>query len=135
MSATNKEPDPSPARYLPALAVVLLIVAACGDRALSIAEWERVWEATTATISQAKDGGITDQECNDTLGYLREQKTRLIPTPLEDLEDPVESWFELSESAFFECAFGQQEVREGAPVFERLQTFQTSVRSVLAGQS
>jgi hypothetical protein len=83
--------------------VVALIVAGCGDETEPVREWEAIWSSTVAAVAQASTSDLASDQCQDLLGYLRVQKTGLTPIPLEDLEEPINSWFAEAEGLFFEC--------------------------------
>lgn len=56
-----------------------------------------------ATVAGATGGDLTPEQCQELLGYLRVQRTVMTPVPLEDLQTPVDTWFNEAEGIFFEC--------------------------------
>ncbi|HEU4319160.1 MAG TPA: hypothetical protein VFS66_03680 [Acidimicrobiia bacterium] len=95
------------------LAVTVTVTAtACGDGNEPVGEWERSWGDIVATVAGATDGDLTPEQCQDLLGYLRVQRTVVTPVPLEDLETPVDTWFNEAESIFFDCDFDSDRSRE-----------------------
>lgn len=83
--------------------IVALAVTGCGDKTEPADEWEAIWSSTVATVAQASTSDLASDQCQDVLGYLRVQKTVLTPVPLDDLEQPFDSWFTEAEGIFFEC--------------------------------
>lgn len=113
-----------------AMLSIFLILASCRAQELPLAEWRPLWQDTVEQIQDMSDEPISQQECIQTLGFLREKRPELSPPPLEDLSNPVDAWFDLAEHAFFECRFVDPgtEVRD---VFERLRVFEAEVQLVL----
>jgi hypothetical protein len=83
--------------------VLALVVTGCGDATEPLDEWEAVWSSTISTVAQASTSDISTDQCQDLLGYLRVQRLNLAPVPLDDLEEPIDSWFTEAERIFFEC--------------------------------
>lgn len=101
--------------------MVSATVTACDTQPLPLDEWERSWRETVEFVQASAGPGITVEECEDVLAYLREQRDALGPTPLPDLEAPVDSWFAVTESVFFDCQLagaGAQESLETARALE-----------------
>lgn len=94
-------------------------------------EWTPLWQDTVGQIQDMSDQPISQQECNRTLGFLRERRPELSPPPLEDLSNPVASWFGLAEQAFFDCKF----VESSEDVFLRLRVLEAEVELVVALES
>lgn len=115
---------------LVAMLSIFLTLASCRAQALPLAEWRPLWQDTVEQIQDMSDEPISQQECNQTLGFLRERRPELSPPPLEDLSGPVDSWFDLAEHAFFECEFVEPE-SEVSDVFQRLQVLESEVELVL----
>ncbi len=83
--------------------VLALVVTGCGDKTEPVDEWEAIWSSTVATVAQASTSDLASDQCQDLLGYLRVQRLVLAPVPLDDLEQPIDSWFTEAEGIFFEC--------------------------------
>lgn len=119
-----------PRRGLVGAALLLLIgllVSSCGSESLTLDEWQTRWQEVVKHVDQTLAGEITHEECEETLGFLREQRPDLTPPPLTDLREPVDSWFETAEDLFFECAFtGDQ----GKP--DTLQVLEAEVEIVIS---
>jgi hypothetical protein len=119
-------------RLLALLLVVGVAVMSCGDGGLSLDQWEQEWQDTVGRIEEMRSSSVSEQQCEETIGYLREQRPLLTPPPLSELDDPVDSWFDLTEDALFECRF------EGAPgtsqsqLFDTLDVFETEVDTILS---
>lgn len=109
--------------------VYSLVLVSCGNGSLSLSEWELLWRDTVEQITELETQGITPSQCQETLGYLRVQRPALSPPPLEDLEDPLDSWFGLAEDAFFECRFGSETDKDRT--FDTLRTYVAEVETVL----
>lgn len=92
---------------------------------MPIADWSEQWSETVATVDAALSAPLTQETCETTLGYLREQRVDLEPTPLVDLEAPVRSWFDLAEDITFEC-----ELRDD----DRLGVLESEVELVLSAE-
>lgn len=113
------------------MAAISLILVSCGEEVLPLAEWRPLWQDTVEQVQDMSDEPISQQECNQTLGFLRERRPELSPPPLGDLSGPLDSWFTLAEDAFFECRFGEPG-SEGRSAFQTLEVFEAEVETVLA---
>ena len=108
------------------LIALALVASSCGEEPLPLGTWEARWGAMVGQVHTAGDGGITQEECEETLALLRTEKPELYPTPLEDLDPPVETWFTEAEAAFFECRF------DGSGDLEQLRVIEAEVDTVLS---
>lgn len=115
---------------LVAMLSIFLTLASCRAQELPLAEWRPLWQDTVEQIQDMSDEPISQQECSQTLGFLRERRPELSPPPLEDLSKPVDSWFDLAEHAFFECKFVEPG-SEVSDVFQRLRVLEAEVELVL----
>lgn len=110
--------------------ISLALSTACDGGGLALDEWEAQWNDVVERVATTIDeGSATDTVCNQTLGYLREQRPELSPPPLEDLEGPVGAWFDEAESLFFECDW--MEGNGSVDRFRTLDTVEAEVRLVL----
>ena len=99
---------------------------------MSLQNWEQVWDQTVEHVQRAEAQEIREQQCTEMLAYLRQQRPRLNPLPADGLENPVDSWFELAESAFFDCPPDGEPISDWADTFEQLATLEAEVNTVLA---
>jgi hypothetical protein len=109
-----------------------LSATACGGSRPTVTGWEVTWANTVAIVEEAVASDIAQQECDDILAYLRVQRTTLSPVPLDDLETPVDSWFSVAESVFFECDVTSDGAQES---LETLQAVEAEVQAVLEVES
>lgn len=112
--------------------VVVGLLAGCSEPRMSLQNWEQVWDQTVEHVQRADAQEIPEQECTEILAYLRQQRPRLNPLPVEGLESPVDSWFELAESAFFDCPPDGEPISSWADGFEQLSRLEAEVDTVLA---
>lgn len=90
--------------WVSVIMIAALLLRACGGADLTLEEWELRWEEVVEEVATTIDEGVTDESvCDQMLGDLREKRPDLTPPPLDDLEAPVDAWFEVAESLFFEC--------------------------------
>ena len=101
--------------------VVAVVVTACGDATEPVDEWEAVWSSTVSTVAQASTSDPGTEECQDVLGYLRVQRVALAPVPLDDLEEPVDSWFTEAEGIFFACDLSGEAAQSSLITLEALE--------------
>jgi hypothetical protein len=101
--------------------VVALLVTACGDATEPVEEWEAIWNSTASAVAQASITEPDLDECQDLLGYLRVQRAVLAPVPLDDLEEPIDSWFTEAEGVFFECDLGGDAAQSSLVTLEALE--------------
>lgn len=129
----SRQPDggvPVRGSLIGVVLISLAISTACNGGALTLDEWETQWDDVVERVATTVDEGVpTDTVCNQTLGYLREQRPELSPPPLEDLEAPVSAWFDEAEGLFFACDW----MEEDGPVDEltTLDTLEAEVQLVL----
>lgn len=117
-------------RRMALIVSIAVAVASCANGPLPVAEWESRWAETTALVTAARDAAITEAECGRTLSQLREVRPDLSPPPIEDLEVPVDQWFDEAEDVFFECEFSDSETISRA--FRTLETLRAEVETVLS---
>lgn len=99
---------------------------------MSLTNWEQVWQQTVDRVARVEADEVPEDECRELLTYLRMQRPRLDPSPVEGLEKPVDSWFELAEAAFFECPPDDVTVSGWSDAFEQLEVLEAEVATVLA---
>lgn len=104
-----------------------LMLTSCGGAPMELDEWQQRWQQVTDDVDDTFTETITSDGCENALGYLREQRPDLTPTPLADLRAPVTSWFETAEDLFFECDFAPG---QGKP--ETLQVLEAEVEIVIS---
>lgn len=109
-----------------------ILIGGCSEPRMSLTNWEQVWEQTVDRVARVEAAEVPEDECSDLLTYLRMQRPRLDPSPVEGLEKPVDAWFELAEAAFFECPPDNEAVSGWAEAFERLSVLEAEVATVLA---
>lgn len=90
-------------RWACAAFVVGALFISCGGSSVPLDEWEAQWRGVLATVEAVATRDVTEEVCEQTLGYLRAARPELAPPPIEDLEAPVDDWFREAEDAFFEC--------------------------------
>lgn len=86
-----------------AVGIVVLLIASCADQPLAVSEWHDRWQQVVDHVDDTLITELTQNECEETLGYIREERTGLTPPPLADLEAPVRAWFDQAEDIFFVC--------------------------------
>ena len=114
------------APILALLVALAVVTASCSDEPLPLDAWEARWGEMVEQVHAAGEGGITQDECEETLALLRTERPELYPTPLEDLDPPVETWFTEAEAAFFECRF------DGSGDLGQLRVIEAEVDAVLS---
>lgn len=112
-----------PARITPLLCLIAVSVVSCGPDLVTVDEWAASWHDVRGRVDDHLAEPVTQEACEAALVILREEHPGLFPTPLEDLESPVRSWFAVAEGAFFEC--------ETDRLAERLRAIEAEVESVL----
>lgn len=91
-------------RTLRLLLVLGLMISACGETRPNATSWEEDWSNVVAIVpGQDFLDDDPSELCKTTLASLRESEQVLFPTPDASLDDPVRSWLEIAEGAFFEC--------------------------------
>lgn len=101
--------------------ISLVLVTSCGEQPRPLGEWEIAWFDTTETVSQSAVPGTSVNECEEVLAYLRDQRLLLTPVPIDDLEEPVDSYFSETESLFFDCEFEGPRAEHSLETIEALQ--------------
>ncbi len=114
-----------PSRVVLAAAVLLT---SCGTASLTLNQWQPRWQEVVERVEEVTTDLTTQAQCEQALRFLREQRPRLTPPPLEDLQGPVTSWFDEAEDAFFECRFDIN----GRRTRESLAALETEVETVLS---
>ncbi|MBW3666852.1 MAG: hypothetical protein KY394_04575 [Actinobacteria bacterium] len=115
------------------LAIVTgILVAGCSEPRMSLESWEQVWDQAVDRVARVEAPDIPEEECSEMLAYLRELRPMLDPPPVEGLQKPLDSWFRLAESAFFECPPDGETVSGWADAFERLSLLESDIAAVLA---
>ena len=99
-----------PGRWITSLALGLsTAVGACASGSPPLVEWESMWTEAVNQIHASIDAApLSHADCETTLGMLRETRPNMDPPPLSDLRQPVSSWFDTAESAFFTCEIDGQ---------------------------
>jgi hypothetical protein len=67
--------------------------------------WEAAWQHTAALLPDAtafRDGDPRVR-CDETLAALRSARKGILPTPDAALDGAVRQWFDLAESAVYDC--------------------------------
>lgn len=116
------------------LIVILSSVVSCTDGVLPLEDWVMQWDSTVERVQDLRTEPISQQECEETLAFLRNRRDELSPPPLEDLRAPVGEWFGSAEEAFFDCDFGEPG-SEQRTVFRTLETFEAEVETVIQLES
>lgn len=113
-----------------ALAITLLI-GSCSNQRLDQEGWEETWRQTVARVEEAEAAVIPEQRCQELLAFLRTQRDLLDPPPLERLDVPVDTWFEIAEASFFDCPPRGEEVDGWPAAFAELDVIEEEVEAVL----
>lgn len=124
----------APGLTLP-LALILFIfisssVVSCSDDVLPLEEWVNEWDSTVEHVQGMRTEPISQQQCEETVAFLRDRQDDLSPPPLADLRAPVGEWFSSAEAAFFDCDFGAPG-SDKRMAFQTLLTFEAEVQTVL----
>lgn len=111
------------------LMILMLLIAACGGSDLTAEEWETTWDEAVERVDTTVDEGVDQADCEHTLGYLREIRPELSPPPIDNLEAPVDAWFDEAEHLFFDCVWVSED--PSADHLSTLHTLEAEVRTVI----
>lgn len=114
-------------------AVALAVVASCAPDRPAMDDWAvrfaRVVDALPAEQDMVQDPSRT--VCNETLGFLRSNRADLTPTPDLSVDDAVETWINIAESAFFECPPSSGEIDGFAEAYRELDRLEAEIDAAL----
>lgn len=131
------------------LAVVLVATAAAGcgtivdtssgdadgEVAETVADWTDEWDDARDIVPPRDewDEELPDEDdCEDILVDLREQKVAVFPAPDQALATTAEDWFETADSGFFECFGDGDRADELDRVYDELAQLAAEVDVALA---
>lgn len=124
---TNTKPPRSHFAHVGLL--VLLLVVACSEARPAVDAWSGQWGDLRSQLPADSTSAqqLSDEQCRDILGLLRQRGPDLIPAPDGVADETVRDWLEEAEATFFECppsdGFGA--------AYERLVRLEAEIEAVI----
>jgi hypothetical protein len=88
------------------LALLAVSLAACTDGERPAPEaWRTSWQEVRALVPPAEAFAVQDPRplCEEVLGELRAEESKLMPAPSPEVETRVQRWLELAKSFAYDC--------------------------------
>lgn len=123
------------ARFARAAAIAtLLILPSCSDSRPAADQWLEDWQTVVTGIPTREELGPTPESdmCSEVLSFLRTSTPGLLPSPDLAVDDPVETWVEVAEDAFFGCPPRSGDVTSFAEAYDELARLEAEVAAALA---
>jgi hypothetical protein len=119
--------------FVALLVAITLLASSCSSSRPTVEEWQPAWQAMVDAIPSESEIGENPPRaiCDETLTFLRSNRSTLFPTPDVAVDDTVQDWFDIAEGAFFECPPDNELVRGFPEAYELLRRFQGELELVL----
>lgn len=118
------------------IAVTLLLLMGCGSKERPDPDtWRESWQQMVALIPDREDLEVTAQEeiCQQVLAEVREGTSTLLPAPSMTVDDLVNEWVSVAETAFFECPPREEELQSFDDAYAELDRIEESIETALSG--
>ncbi|HSF84835.1 MAG TPA: hypothetical protein VLG28_04125 [Acidimicrobiia bacterium] len=91
------------------------------------------WDALVTGIPAEEELGPTpnSEMCSQTLSFLRARTPDLLPSPDLAVDDPVQTWIQVAEDAFFGCPPRSGETKSFSEAYQELRRLEAEVAAVL----
>lgn len=118
------------------IAVTLLLLMGCeSTERPDSGTWRESWQQMVALIPDREDLEVTAQEeiCQQVLAEVREGTSTLLPAPSMTVDDLVNEWVSVAETAFFECPPREEELQSFDDAYAELDHIEESIETALSG--
>lgn len=115
--------------------VALLLLMGCGttDRP-DPATWRESWQQMLSVIPDQEelDLPFPEETCQQILAEIRDGAGSLLPAPSRTVEDLVNEWVGVAQTAFFECPPQEQDFESFDDAYTELNRIEESIETALS---